>query len=119
MSGHTNLTLSPSGGALPRWSVGDRLAKARKHAGIGSQQMADKLGCSRTTISNYESERSPVPKSVVIAWSTLTRVPEWWIVGDDGNDNSVILPELGPDTDDGGADVVTIRYRAGGIRHAA
>jgi transcriptional regulator with XRE-family HTH domain len=64
----------------PAWTLGDRLAKARSAAGIGSQDMADRLGVVRNTITNYEHDRTRVPHAVVVLWAQETNVPLDWLI---------------------------------------
>ena len=66
---------------IPAFTLGDRLAKARKHAGIGSEQMAGLLGVGRSSISNYEAGRTEPPLHIVLDWAKETNVPLSWIVG--------------------------------------
>ena len=66
---------------IPTWTLGDRLAKARKDADIRSAEMALVLGVSRTTITNYEAGRSTPTLDIVAKWSTLTDVPIDWLAG--------------------------------------
>lgn len=76
------VTLSGMAVAIPAFTLGDRLTKARSTAGISVQEMADRLGVSRNTISNYEAERTRPPLAVLILWSQFCEVPEWWLLGD-------------------------------------
>lgn len=69
----------------PAFTLGDRLAKARKHAGIGSQEMADRLGVGRSSISNYEAGRTAPPLHVVLDWSKETDVPLSWLIAADAD----------------------------------
>lgn len=69
---------------LPTWTIGDRLRKAREHAGISVQEMADRLGVGRTTISNYEHDRTGkrgVPRMAVMLYASQCGVPVAWIEG--------------------------------------
>lgn len=80
-------THSAIGGAVPQWTLGDRMAKARRSAGIGSQNMADYLDMTRQTITNYETDRTRPPRSVLIAWALSTGVPfEWLDTGQESPD---------------------------------
>lgn len=62
---------------LPVWTVGDRLAKARVFADLTQEQMAQHLDIGRRSIVRYESSDHP-PRSIVLAYSAVTRVPLWW-----------------------------------------
>lgn len=44
---------------IPTWTLADRLAKARDHAGVSQAEMADYLGMAQTTISKYEHGAPP------------------------------------------------------------
>lgn len=73
---------------IPTWTLGDRLSKARIQAGIGVQQMADLLACSRTTVANYEHDRTPVPLDTVKAYARHTRVAILWLIQGSDPDGS-------------------------------
>ncbi len=66
----------------------DRLAKALDVANVSSIEMADYLGVSRTTISNYTSGRTPVKKQTLRLWAMRTGIPLVWIeTGEFGDDD--------------------------------
>jgi len=62
------------------FTIGDRLSKAREHAGLSQAQMAEALGIGRRSVVRYESGKIP-PRPAVIAWSSITGVPLWWLDG--------------------------------------
>lgn len=65
------------------FTLGDRLRKARREAGVTSQDMAELLSASRTTVSNYENGRSEPTATTVAQWSDITGADlVWLIVGD-------------------------------------
>lgn len=67
---------------VPVFSLGDRMAKARSHAGYSQQETADRLHISRVTLSRYESgERTP-SKELVQALAEATGVPVEWFYQD-------------------------------------
>lgn len=70
------------GGTVPEWTVGDRLRKAREFAGIGVEQMAERLGRQRNSITRWERS-SAVQLMVVKLYALETGVPVEWLVGDD------------------------------------
>lgn len=75
---------------IPPWTLGDRLRKARTHAGVSREAMAEDIGCTDRTISNYELDQTRVPKLVVNQYALRCRVPiEWLVSGDDGGDGGV------------------------------
>ncbi len=57
---------------------GMRLAAARQDAGVTQERMGELLGCSRRTITRYESDEG-APASVVIAYSMATNVNLAWL----------------------------------------
>jgi len=67
----------------PTFTLSDRLRKARKSSGLGSNDMAELLETSRTTISNYESGRTEPTATTVARWADITDADlVWIIVGD-------------------------------------
>ena len=62
--------------------MGDRLRKAREHAGLGSQQMADLLFVSRNTITRYEGDSVRITVVKLRRWAEVTGVPVGWLAGD-------------------------------------
>jgi transcriptional regulator with XRE-family HTH domain len=72
------ITVQPS---LPVWTVGDRLAKAREFVNLSQQEMADELRISRRSIVRHETTATP-PRSVVLAYAAVTKVPVWWLEGE-------------------------------------
>lgn len=65
---------------LPIWTLGDRLAKAREHAGLTQLEMAERLQIGRRSITRYETNSAP-PRAIVLAYSTVTGIPMWWFDG--------------------------------------
>jgi len=54
-------------------SLGDRLRFARQHAGLEQTQLAELLGLSRQSISNYERDIRTPNAATVLAWSIHTQ----------------------------------------------
>lgn len=73
------MTAQRSEATVPQWTLGDRLRKAREHAAISSQQMADALDLSRNSITNYEHGRTRPSTLVLRAWALATGVPLEWL----------------------------------------
>lgn len=65
----------------PVWTLGDRLRKAREHAGLNQQEMADALGVTRGTLAGYEHDVREPRRAVVVAVSQLTGVAVEWLEG--------------------------------------
>jgi len=66
-------------GTVPEWTLGDRMGKALDHAGIGMQEMADYLGVSRTSVSNWIHGRIVPGRQTLLLWSMRTGVDLDWI----------------------------------------
>lgn len=69
--------MEPSG--LPEWTLGDRMSKALRHAGVGVSEMADYLGVARNTVSTWLHDRIHPSRQTLLLWSVRTGVPLEWI----------------------------------------
>ena len=74
------MRLSHSGEA-PVWTLADRLRKAREHAHLTQQELADQIGISRASVVNYETGRHSPPRPVMLSWSMATGVDLEWLYG--------------------------------------
>ncbi len=71
----------------PRWTIGDRMAKARRDAGLSQQEMADLLTTpeqpvSKQTVSNWENGKNQ-PRRLrerLDQWCEITHTPLAWIL---------------------------------------
>jgi len=73
------MTTAAEDGNIPTWTQGDRLRKAREWAGLDQDQLADRMGVSRGSISNYERDKGD--RLIVInAWALSTGVPKVWLL---------------------------------------
>lgn len=64
------------------WTVGRRLAEARKQAGLDQREMANHFAVSRQTISCYENDVTELQLSQLAKWSAVTGIPvEWFFEG--------------------------------------
>lgn len=67
-------------GAIPEWTIADRLRKAREVTGMDQRQFADRSGISRNTVSNYETGKTTrFSRPMLAAWSMATGVPLAWL----------------------------------------
>lgn len=82
-------------GNVPQFDKADRLGKALEHGAVSVQTMADELGVSRGTISNYLHRRTDPSRSTLIVWALRTGVPLTWL--ENGIDPT--QPTGGPDGD--------------------
>lgn len=69
------------------FTIGDRLRKARKNARVSVGDMAQRVGCSRNTITSYEAGRTSPPVEAVVAYYQATKCDLEWLVGVEGADN--------------------------------
>lgn len=66
------------------FTFADRLGKALHVSGVSNQDMADALGVSRATVSNYTSGRTSPSKLQLKEWALKTGAPiEWLLTGGD------------------------------------
>lgn len=76
------MTQQSAAGLIPRWTVGDRLRKARETAGLSQDELAAATGVSRRSISTYESATEAPKRPVLVSISLATGVPVAWLIGD-------------------------------------
>jgi transcriptional regulator with XRE-family HTH domain len=67
-------------GDEPAWTLGDRLRKAREHAGLSQAELAWQIGIARSSIVNYESDRSAPGRPVLLSWALCTGVRVPWLL---------------------------------------
>jgi transcriptional regulator with XRE-family HTH domain len=77
---------------IPAWTRADRLRKAREHAGMQQQELADRIGISRNSVGNYEAGRTAPRRIVLNAWALATGVPMSWLETGAGAVNRCSLP---------------------------
>lgn len=66
--------------AAPEWDLADRMRKSLRHAGgIEIQVMADYLGVSRATVSNWVNGHNRPNKPTLRVWAMRTGVPFAWL----------------------------------------
>jgi transcriptional regulator with XRE-family HTH domain len=66
-------------GAIPTWTLSDRLRKAREHGRLQQVQLAAITGISERSIQNYEAGRTTPRRPQLIAWALATGVPLAWL----------------------------------------
>ena len=65
--------------AVPVFTLGDRLRKAREVADLTQTELASSLGIGRRSVSRYEDGDAMPKRGVVMAWSMATGVPFEWL----------------------------------------
>jgi transcriptional regulator with XRE-family HTH domain len=82
-----NTTTTP---AIPAWTFGDRLRKARRQAGLEQAQLAKKLGVSTASVSGWEADTNKPRRLMAVAQQVaeVTGVDQLWLLGlTDGNND--------------------------------
>lgn len=67
-------------GFVPQWTLGDRLRKARLTTGLGIVEFAEKVGISRVTVRNAESDRTEPQMNTIKLWALATGVNYEWLL---------------------------------------
>lgn len=63
----------------PVFVVNDRMTKARHEAEVSVERMAELLGCSRRTITRWETTGTKVPRAVLLAYHVACQVDMDWL----------------------------------------
>ena len=66
----------------PKWTLTDRMVKARHVAGFSQDDLADRLGVSRATVKRAESTGNAKPY-LLVAWAYVCGVEVDWLTDDD------------------------------------
>ena len=66
---------------LPEWTLGDRIWKARRTAGMEQSDLADACGVSRALVSMWERDQSEPRVSQLEAVADLTGIDFGWLAG--------------------------------------
>lgn len=72
-------------GAVPMWTLGDRMGKALSFADVSVQDMADYLGLSRNSLSGYINDRLRPKRQTVLLWAMRTGVSLEWLETGEGS----------------------------------
>lgn len=67
-------------GAVPAFTLGDRLRKARESAHMEMKDLADLIDIHRQSVASYEQGKSMPKRHVLLSWSMVTGVDLRWIV---------------------------------------
>ena len=67
---------------IPPETFGDRVTRARRHAHLGSTELALRLGLSKATVSKWERNEGQ-PRNIVEVsrnMAEICEVPYWWLL---------------------------------------
>ena len=73
------MSVNPVGRADLEFDLADRMRRALRVAEISSNEMADYLGVSRTSVSAWINGRNEPRRTALIAWALRTGVPLEWL----------------------------------------
>ncbi|WP_442961620.1 helix-turn-helix domain-containing protein [Pseudoclavibacter sp. 13-3] len=80
-------------GFVPKWTLADRLKKARESSALDQGDLAARMELSRNAVSDAERGKSTPRKATIAAWALATGVDRTWL-------ETGIAP-----TNDGGGDM--------------
>ena len=63
----------------PQWTLADRMRKSRTDAGLTAQQIADAIGISRKSVTNYETGSTHPLRPILAAWAEVTGTYVEWL----------------------------------------
>lgn len=64
---------------IPQWTMADRMRKARMDAGYTAAQIAEVIGISRKTVTNYENGDTVPLRAILNAWAEVTGTYVEWL----------------------------------------
>lgn len=76
---------------VPRFTMADRLRKAREFAGMTQDELADAIGISRRTVTTYEHGGTRPSRVIIRGWALATGVPVDWLTSGDAVSNWISL----------------------------
>jgi transcriptional regulator with XRE-family HTH domain len=67
----------------PRWTIGDRIRKARSEVALGQHELAERLGVSAKTVTRWEAGVTQPTAETLTRIADVTQVdPAWLLVGE-------------------------------------
>ncbi|WP_130506913.1 helix-turn-helix domain-containing protein [Microterricola gilva] len=63
----------------PTWTLVDRLRKSRLLAGMEQADLAELIGVSRNSVSNYENGKTELSATTFVRWAAATGVSLEWL----------------------------------------
>ncbi len=80
-------TLHAPRAAVPEWTLGNRLWRARAHAGLTQQELAARLGIGLRQVKEGEADKRAPKRAVVLGWAVATGVDPAWLEHGDQEPN--------------------------------
>lgn len=77
---------------VPEFEMRHRMSLALEYASVSVNDMAEHLGISRTTVSNYLHGRTKPQRAHLIAWALRCGVPFEWLVNGDNDTREPAKP---------------------------
>ncbi len=74
---------------VPEFTVLDRMAKARQHAGLSQTELAEVLGVSLSTVRRLEDGSKAARAIELLGWASATGVSASWLVSGLADTDSV------------------------------
>ncbi|KAA3630697.1 MAG: XRE family transcriptional regulator [Proteobacteria bacterium] len=78
--------------------LGERIAKARQAKGLSPRQLAQRLGIKKTTLLNWESERSAPRANRINQLAGVLDVPLLWLIAGAEVPAAIATPDLNETT---------------------
>ena len=66
-------------GAVPNWTLSDRVRKAREHSGLKQAELAERVGMARTSLARIEQGKTDPRRTTLIAIAFATGVDLGWL----------------------------------------
>lgn len=74
------MQMNQEAAVIPEWTLGDRLRKAREHAGLSQMQMYAETGIARSSIVRYENGQAVPSRAMLLSWALSTGVDLGWLL---------------------------------------
>lgn len=84
--------------AVPEFSLGDRLRRARAHLGVTQEELAGRLDIGLRQIKEGEADKRPLKRAIVLGWAVACGVdPYWLLTGEPDTGTTIGGYQLGED----------------------
>lgn len=93
-----HMTTMTAGGRTPEFTLGWRMRLALETGGLSVNEMAERLGYSRSNISRWLNDEKPPRPAILDSWAQHTQVDRTWL--ESGGDTSPTPPGPGKPASD-------------------